>query len=362
MAQIVATSARRTALTCAGVGFGAGCMGTWFEMSHGVVCIPVLSLPPLALTQQVAIGSTVFGVAARQVLSASLYVTRPVSDDLRDQGKETGPSLEDLVDTSTAGVLAAFGTATALGGASVAARLSQKHLKRVNGIFCMALSLFMYWRDSRVREAREAAEAGMKAKGLENVAAEAAAGRAVGPPGVEGPRSMGAPTPVQVESPTTTSLGMPEVSRLAALGMACGGCLGLFGIGPAWILAPVLTYAGLGCESSGGNSLQDIGPSLFVDGVIGIGAAASDEKTIRTATLAMVPPSLAAAARHMTLGHVGSPGFVAFPLAAGAIAGSLVAGNQLEDVPCDEEFRYGLSVCLFAYGCWSWFLPAIRGY
>eukprot|EP00435_Cladocopium_sp_Y103_P034204 s1900_g8.t2 len=42
----------RKLLTAGAVGVAAGTLGTWFEMSHGVFCIPVLTLPPLQLSHQ----------------------------------------------------------------------------------------------------------------------------------------------------------------------------------------------------------------------------------------------------------------------------------------------------------------------
>eukprot|EP00439_Symbiodinium_sp_Y106_P014920 s2097_g2.t1 len=49
---MAAILARRPAVTAGCVGVAAGTLGTWFEMSHGVFCIPVLTLPPMALSHQ----------------------------------------------------------------------------------------------------------------------------------------------------------------------------------------------------------------------------------------------------------------------------------------------------------------------
>merc|ERR1719458_55509 len=95
----------RHAATATGVGLAAGCLGTWFDMSHGVICIPVMNLPPLALSHQVSVGSTVFGVAARQILSATLYALDPTGD-----GEGQSTSISDLVDVNAAMVLASSGT------------------------------------------------------------------------------------------------------------------------------------------------------------------------------------------------------------------------------------------------------------
>lgn len=60
----MAAQGRRTLLTAGAVGVAAGTMGTWFELSHGVFCIPVLTLPPLQLSHQVA-GSSLSVLGSR---------------------------------------------------------------------------------------------------------------------------------------------------------------------------------------------------------------------------------------------------------------------------------------------------------
>mmetsp|Transcript_57776 Transcript_57776/g.126612 ORF Transcript_57776/g.126612 Transcript_57776/m.126612 type:complete len:261 (+) Transcript_57776:101-883(+) len=141
-------TARGLAIRCAGVGVAAGVMGTWFEMSHGVVCIPVLTLPPLYLSHQVAAGSTVFGVAARQVISATLYSLDPNTDvsDIE--------SLHAMMDVNAAGVLAASGTAAALSTAVITSKLSLNAVLRCNGGFLVALALFLQWREKRIEAAQ----------------------------------------------------------------------------------------------------------------------------------------------------------------------------------------------------------------
>ena len=83
-------------------------------------------------------------------------------------------------------------------------------------------------------------------------------------------------------------------------------------------------------------------------------------------------PCLAAASRHWRLGHVLDPHQVAFPLAAGAVLGSIAAGQLLGDIPPDPQTRFGVSapwpferrrqtgaqMVIFAYGAWS--LLALR--
>merc|ERR1719291_326182 len=113
-------------------------------MSHGVVCIPVLTLPPLALSQQVAVGTTVFGVAARQVLAATLSAMEPDAQALDFEW------LAQVVDVEAAGGLAATGTAAALAGSALAARLSPQRMRRANGLFLIGVASFLQYRSFRV--------------------------------------------------------------------------------------------------------------------------------------------------------------------------------------------------------------------
>lgn len=298
---------RRMVVTSAGIGVSAGFVGTWFEMSHGMVCIPVMSLPPLGLPQQVAIGTTVFGVAVRQALAAGLAAVDPNSG-MADMDK-----LEQVIDVNAAFTLASSGTAVALFASSYAQRLGQRHLRKANGAFMIAVAIFMRWRDQEVKRAEKEAEQ--------------------------------EPAPVvlslQASLPTApVQSAASDMPRLFMLGAASGVVLGLFGIGPAWIVAPILTASDSRHAIQGDHDRQ-------------IGTSGTDKRTQQTCCLAMVPPSLAAAWRHLALGHVHNPGGVALPLALGAIAGSAFGGSQLGDVPCDEEYKFGLSILFFAYGCWS---------
>eukprot|EP00443_Scrippsiella_acuminata_P038153 CAMPEP_0115235580 /NCGR_PEP_ID=MMETSP0270-20121206/35392_1 /TAXON_ID=71861 /ORGANISM="Scrippsiella trochoidea, Strain CCMP3099" /LENGTH=358 /DNA_ID=CAMNT_0002650383 /DNA_START=13 /DNA_END=1089 /DNA_ORIENTATION=- len=351
-AGMLQMSARRVATNAACVGVAAGCMGTWFEMSHGVVCIPVLSLPPLHLSQQVAIGSTVFGVAARQVLSATLYALEPNTqiDDL--------DALEKIVDVRMAAALAAPGTAAALLTATMAGRLAARTMRKANGLFLITCALFMQWRETKIKAARAALEARE-----EEEVPEVLAQGASGPSLVAVAPAEALPDAAVVERPVSASPAS-DMPRLIALGTVSGGILGFFGIGPAWILAPVLSSTGPAAAVRA--DMQTVGPNFEVAtapadiGTIpsgmadSMGTSGSDERTRTTACLAMVPPSIAAAWRHFALGHVTNMGGIALPLAVGAVAGSAMAGQALADVPCEEEYyRYGLAVLLFAHGCWS---------
>lgn len=305
-----------------GVGVSAGVIGTWLEMSHGVVCIPVVTIPPLALTHQVAVGSTVFGVAARQMISAFLYGVAP-ENDISDF-----ETLERLIDVPSAAVLGVSSTVTALSAAAFASKLRSSSLRRCSGALCFGLGLFLQWRDKNMRKADpEDLEVADWELPYKQQLAEGAKGGA-----------MAVDTPTDVEAVPQRS----DVPRLIALGAAAGGCLGFFGIGPAWLLAPVLSASArpgqLGFTTDKGSE-QDSG------------AFCSDERTRTTACLAMVPSSLAAAARHWHLGNVTTT--VAVPLAVGAVAGSAWSGQNLSDVPCDWEVRFGISCLLMVYGCWA---------
>lgn len=334
--------ARRIALTATGVGVAAGCLGTWFEMSHGVVCIPVLTLPPLALSQQVAIGSTVFGVAARQVLSATLYSLEPGSDFSNPE------TLNELVDVSAAAVLAASGMVGALSSAVLAARVPQRHLRRTNGFFCVAVAIFMQWRESFAKPPRSDEEQEEPEEG---------AVLAVPPPPLAMQQQV--QEPGQEVDPRSTR----ELIRHMTFGFGSGAVLGFFGIGPAWMLAPLLARTAPGAEGltslstmlpgspPGGDSSEGAGSPPPAQQALG--PPGSSERERRTCCLAMVPPSLAAAWRHFQLGHVVNAKGVALPLATGAIAGSGIAGWQLSDAPAEDEVKMILSMLLFAYGCWS---------
>mmetsp|Transcript_142614 Transcript_142614/g.397373 ORF Transcript_142614/g.397373 Transcript_142614/m.397373 type:complete len:348 (-) Transcript_142614:105-1148(-) len=340
-----AASMRRAAMTATGIGAAAGCLGTWFEMSHGVVCIPVVTLPPLALSQHVAIGSTVFGVAARQVISATLYALEPGAD---------AAALHELVDLNACGVLAASGTLAALSSAVLSARVAPKPLRKTTGIFCVAMALFLQWRESWV-------------KPLQNDEEEEEPEAGVLP--MPAPEPVAAPKPVDAAESSSNSTS--ELMRYLAFGLGSGAILGFFGIGPAWMLAPALARTSPeGRRAAGQQSfLAAPGADSLMGTAFGGGALAAraepparaeslgppgtDERLRRTCCLAMVPPSIAAAVRHMQLGHVTNYRQVALPLATGAIAGSVLGGLQLADVPCEDEVKYGLSLLLFAYGCWS---------
>jgi len=330
MAAMATMSARRMALTAAGVGAAAGCMGTWFEMSHGVVCIPVLTLPPFSLSQQVAIGSTAFGVAARQVLSASLYALDPGTEPGEPEG------LGQLVDLDAALALAASSTLAALGGAALAARLPQRPMRRANGAFLVVVALFLQWREAYAKAGRPEDEEDGDAR-------PAAAGTV--PPSRPGEHGA-------VAREATAGSGHGLQQHLL-FGAAAGSVLGFLGIGPAWMLAPLLSHTAPAPESAGG-LLAGVGSPAQAAEASG---ASSEERVRRTCCLAMVPPSLAAAWRHFRLGHVVNAPRVALPLATGAILGSAVGGMQLADVPCEFEVRYGTSLLLFAYGCWSLVRP-----
>lgn len=337
----IAMTFRRTVMYSAGIGACAGVMGTYFEMSHGVVCIPVLALPPMAIPHHIAVGSTVVGVAARSFLSTTLFALDPQSN------LDSVDDLEEIIDVNGAGMMAFTGCAAAWSSAAVATRLTPLRIRRANGLFLIAVSVFLTWREGRVQASVEKAE---KAAAAQTTTAR---------PGMTPSR----PEP-GMSLAATAELHLPEgPSRFLILGAASGVVLGMFGVGPAWIVAPCLLptqpvsdaqkYGGAAPGGADGASspyraeAQDV---LSTSGCL--------ERERRTASLAMLPPTLIAAARHMQLGHCPNIQAVALPLAVGAVAGSAVGGYFLEDVECDEEVKLGLSVLLFAHGAWSLFKPS----
>ena len=112
----------------------------------------VVPLPPLGLPQQVAAGSTVLGVSIRELLSATLYGLDPAVD-FSDQDQ-----MEELVDVSALIGLSSVGTIAALGAAAASARVTPKFTRKANGVFCLGLALFLQWRESQMRAAKQHVE------------------------------------------------------------------------------------------------------------------------------------------------------------------------------------------------------------
>eukprot|EP00928_Gymnodinium_smaydae_P030390 TRINITY_DN22625_c0_g1_i1.p1 TRINITY_DN22625_c0_g1~~TRINITY_DN22625_c0_g1_i1.p1 ORF type:complete len:380 (-),score=72.82 TRINITY_DN22625_c0_g1_i1:44-1012(-) len=322
-------------------------------MSHGVVCIPVLGLPPLSLAPQIAIGSTVFGVAARQGLSAALLSLDPNID------AGSADFLDELVDVPAASALAIAGTGAALSGAALVRMVSQKRLRRANGAFMMGVAAFLQWREAQAKAAKEAKQRPAFATGSSaattdaSVAsagsseAAASAGRAAGDAGSA--RQL-----VSMESGSPRSSF--EWPRYLVLGAASGFVLGFFGVGPAWMLAPLVARTAPSREGTARGQQKGAAEEDEDDEVLG-SVFGSDDRIRRTCGLAMVPPCLAAAWRHWRLGHVPNASTIALPLAGGAVLGSAVGGSCLEDVPVENDVRFGLTLLIFAYGAWSLFKP-----
>lgn len=342
MAAVAAQGvSRQVMMRAAGVGIAAGVMGTWVEMSHGVICMPVLALPPISLSHQAAVGTTVFGVAARQVISATLYAVDP-NTDLDDV-----ESLHRIMDVPAAMVLALSSTAAALGAAALASKMSYRQTSKCNGAFLIGLSVFLYWRETRLAEAEE--EAARVAGPLPEREREEWEEEPI--PGALGPAVM---EPVRLVRSVQPSAARDDLPRLLGMGLASGVVLGFFGIGPAWILAPLLTHTAK-TGQLGALVQEDFGPKL--EAVSSLGPFCTDERTRTTACMAMVPPSIAAALRHWSLGNVPHPGALAMPLAAGAILGSAIGGQALRDVPCERDHRQVIAGLLFVHGMWTFIRP-----
>lgn len=323
-------------MTAAGVGVAAGTIGTWFEMSHGVICIPVLTLPPLGLSQQVAAGSTVFGVAVREMLSATLHALDPnVELGVREE-------LDELVDVNALVGLSAVGTVTALGAAAASARVNLKYTRKANGVLCLGLALFLQWRESQMRAAR--AEIDKESHPEHATGDSPRNSKELNPPDMS--RKIAPPREFR---PTNLT---EDWARITTLGACSGAVLGFFGIGTAWMLAPILRHTAPGSTLPSGDGTLFGDLDLTLSEPFGV-----DDRTRRTACLAMVAPSIASAVRHIQLGHVPQLKIVALPLAVGAICGSAFAGICLEDVPADEELKTGVAALLFCFGIWSLLKP-----
>lgn len=195
--------ATRPAVVAAGLGVGAGAVSTWFHISHGVVCIPTMVLPPLNLLPQVAAGSTCIGVTARQTLG--LYFQS------LSAGIDGRPPIEDLIDahvTFFCGVSSAITAWKAAGWTSVASR---KTLLRTSGLGLVAVSIILPLRN-KLRDG-------------------------------EMERLKRAP----IEFPeyfNPSLVDIRQVAELISLGSISGLALGATGVGVAWALAPALMYFG----------------------------------------------------------------------------------------------------------------------
>lgn len=336
------------------VGGVAGCMGTWFEMSHGIVCIPVLTLPPFMLSQHVAIGSTVLGVAARNILSAGLFTLDPSTSEMSEE------RLNEIVDVSAATTIGTAGAITAFGMSTVTCALSSYWLSRLNGVFLVGVALFMNWRELRVRDANKAVDGELQRREDLERYADGPAARTARMLAAESGEAVDVPQDVRPVRAITSLIdqsksAQQEMMGHVAMGVMSGICVGLFGIGPAWIIAPLLTQkttegAALAWRLNGQLTDEEIEAAITT----GSGA---DERARLTATCAMIGPCVVSAFRHWTFGNIVDPKTIALPLAAGAIAGSAVSGVLLEDVECTEELRFGFSMLLFACGAWNFFRP-----
>merc|ERR1719433_249995 len=131
--------------------------------------------------------------------------------------------------------MAASGTTAALAASTLVARLAQKPLRKANGTFLIAVALFIQWREWYARAPVPEEDEG------EQVIFPAAP--------VEQPQLALGKT--MHGAPANSAF---ELARHLVFGAASGAVLGFFGIGPAWMLAPLLLHTapdGLGAMGSG---------------------------------------------------------------------------------------------------------------
>ncbi|CAK9042914.1 C3H1-type domain-containing protein, partial [Durusdinium trenchii] len=195
-----------------------------------------------AFLDLVACGSTVFGVAVRQLMSVTLYAADP-SEPL------AGDQLHELVDVNAMLALAASGTASALAGAALSAKHSQLRILRLNGLFMCCIAAFMQWRDKLVRE-----HGPRRDQDQEELVdtPSALVVTAEGHVSNQEPLPMEGPTLGPGNLPRTaqevarldlvySSTPLEKLPRFIVLGALSGALLGYFGVGPAWVIAPLVT-------------------------------------------------------------------------------------------------------------------------
>eukprot|EP00747_Dinoflagellata_sp_TGD_P217509 gnl/TRDRNA2_/TRDRNA2_89900_c1_seq1.p1 gnl/TRDRNA2_/TRDRNA2_89900_c1~~gnl/TRDRNA2_/TRDRNA2_89900_c1_seq1.p1 ORF type:complete len:271 (-),score=39.02 gnl/TRDRNA2_/TRDRNA2_89900_c1_seq1:145-915(-) len=254
--------------------------------------------------------------------------------------------------------MGAIGTVTALAGAAATLRVPAHVIRRCNGAFLITVALFMQWRQRQVSKPEEE----------EDYAEVSPAGESAQPQAL----AAALPQPQLAaehfrQGYTRPGSASEDLPRLILLGAAGGACLGFFGVGVGWMLAPALTYMDprrRAAEAAGTDAASpSVGEAGFGAPLARIGTSGAEDRDRRTATLAMVPPSIAAAFRHFMIGHCPTPFYIAFPLALGAIAGSAVGGpaiQQMEPIMEFDEKEQMLSVftaLLFAQGAWLVFRP-----
>ncbi|CAJ1398168.1 unnamed protein product [Effrenium voratum] len=295
--------------------------------------------------------------------------------------------MHELVDVNAMLALALSGTASSLAGAALAARHNYRRLYRLNGLFMVACAGFITWRDKLASDLgpRRDTDREELQEGVSSVVVDDAGRVKHVAPAMVGPQWGPGNLPRTQEDVARlellyTSTPFEKLPRFILMGFLAGGLLGYFGVGPTWVIAPLVTRTSPEWEQIASlargkaNDYDSLlrqfmplpkqepvdegpseGPLTFASDLIT--SMGCDDRTRRTCSMAMILPCLAAAWRHWLLGHVVDPNQVAFPLAAGAICGSFGAGQMLGDMPPDADTRMGLSVLLFSYGIWSIFSP-----
>eukprot|EP00633_Aureoumbra_lagunensis_P006812 CAMPEP_0197315340 /NCGR_PEP_ID=MMETSP0891-20130614/37827_1 /TAXON_ID=44058 ORGANISM="Aureoumbra lagunensis, Strain CCMP1510" /NCGR_SAMPLE_ID=MMETSP0891 /ASSEMBLY_ACC=CAM_ASM_000534 /LENGTH=274 /DNA_ID=CAMNT_0042804241 /DNA_START=90 /DNA_END=914 /DNA_ORIENTATION=+ len=259
-------STKPSFIKMSGVGLSAGLLGSLAGMGGGFVAVPMMT--SVGVSQHVAIGTSLAGVVATGCSGAAAYF------------------LAGQVDILAALTVACTGALTASLGARAAAALNAQTLKRLLGMFMMAVAPIVP----------------LKAQILDAIGQR---------------RSFMQQN--EDESKQEDSWIRRSVSLLA-IGSASGFLAGLFGVGGGAIVVPALALA-----------------------------TEMDHKTmLGTSLLAMVPTAIAGLATHAKLGHLHTN--VAFPLVIGTCLGAFLGGKLASDFIPEQPMKFGFGLLMIVLG------------
>lgn len=180
------------------VGFTAGMVGCCMGTGHGVILMPVLSMPPFSLPHKVAAGTTAIGVALRHVLSLCLFNT--------DSTVETW---DQSTDPNICAIIAAAGVFSAKACANAVVNVPKVAMLRLTGIMLMTSGLLIPIKPFFMPDQELDDERNKRLK--------------------EHLRIVTFMNPIGI-----TPL---EIIKAIGIGLFGGAVLGTVGVGPSWIMA-----------------------------------------------------------------------------------------------------------------------------